>query len=430
MAIGTEIKVGLDSRAVSRGLARMASEFHNLGKTGLNAVGSITAPFAKLASLLAPAALGYGMVSLAKGASNTASEFEQMRLQFTMFTGSLEGAKTLMNELRKVDIVSNLDLATLGEGAAKLMAFGISAQEVSGIVESLSKISGGSADKFQGLTLAFGQTNQAMRLTGNEARQYVERGWNPQEQIIKRTGESVEVFRKRMEDGNVTLQEVKQSLIDVTTGEGRFAKAHELGATSFAAATSRMQSQWALLQDSFGTGMNKGLGVAFDAITKALPGFQEQGRMAGAWFGQAIVESLTGNDAKFLALGDVIGTAIGVGIKVAVQKAGWESAKLLLDNPQYKFGPLAIPAYFANKALGNEAPVKDLMIAARYNSGLGGKINALKGQVQEAAAGSSTGDGSDGVNKFGVYDFMSRWPKGAIEVKVVNEVETKGGSKF
>lgn len=281
MAVSSTILLKFSGAAVQRGLAAIKKGFSSLNKEGGKMFTSLIGGAAKWAAILGPLAAGAAFTKLAMGASETASNFEQMRMKFLMFTGTLEGAKKLFEQLRKVDLVSNLDLETLGDGAAKLMAYGAKADDVAGILEKLSKVSGGSKDAFDGLTLAFGQTMANGSLKGDDLRQYVERGWNPLQQIIARTGETMEQVRGRMENHKVTLKEVETALDDVTAGTGRFARAHELGAKTFLAATSRMQSQWALLQDSFGTPLNMKLIEIFDQITNKLPQLTSQAKAFG-----------------------------------------------------------------------------------------------------------------------------------------------------
>jgi tape measure domain-containing protein len=273
---------------------------------------SLVTPFARLSAMLAPVALAAGMTAIVKGSSEAASRFEQMELKFRMFTGSLEDAKKVMDGLRSIDIVSNLDLATLGDGQALLMAFSMSAEDALDVVEKLSKISGGSADKFASLALAFGQTKSSMKLKGDDLRQYTERGWNPLEQIMARTGETFEQVRKRMEDSKVTFDEVRMALNEVTTGSGRFAQAHELGAKTFVSATSRMKTQWMLLQNEFGKPFNVSLGKIFDRITAKIPELASQ---AKAW-GEAVGRTMTQLVDAFEQgrLGEIFMAALDMGV--------------------------------------------------------------------------------------------------------------------
>lgn len=315
MAISTSLVLKFSGAAVQKGLAGIKKGFTSMASVGKSALSSMLGPTAKLAAMLGPSAIAVGIGKLMTGASETASNFEQMRTSFVMFTCTMEGAVKLMDQLRKVDIVSNLDLETLGQGAKTLMAYGTKAEDVSGIIEKLSKISGGSADKFEGLALAFGQTTQNMSLKGDDLRQYVERGWNPLEQIMKKTGETAVQVQARMRQHKVTLDEIKWAMNDVTSGTGRFAKAHELGAKTFLAATSRMQSQWALLQDAFGTPLNTHLGAVFDSITSKLPQLQQGAKDLGEQFGKIL--SATWNSVGNGEFGTLVKDAFMSGVTTA-----------------------------------------------------------------------------------------------------------------
>jgi tape measure domain-containing protein len=288
MAVSSKIILRFDGAAVKKGLAEVKKAFGSLNKSAGGFFTDIIGKTTKWLAILGPLAAGGIFAKFTMGASETASNFEQMRMSFLMFTGSLEGAAKLMDQLRSVDLVSNLDLETLGQGAKTLMSYSLSADEAASTVEKLSKISGGSAERFQSLALAFGQSTGAGILKGDDLKQYTENGWNPLQQIMAKTGETYLQVRKRMEAHGVTLKEVKSSLVEVTSGTGRFARAHELGSKTFLAATSRMSSQWKQFQDAFGTPLNKHLVKIFDQVTARIQGLRSAAAEWGEYFGRII----------------------------------------------------------------------------------------------------------------------------------------------
>jgi tape measure domain-containing protein len=281
MSISTTFTLRFSGADVQRGLVMITRQINSLGRAASGLGKSLVTPFAGLTAMLAPAAIGAGFLSMIKNASDTASRFEQMTLKFKMFTGSLEGAKKVMQGLRDIDMVSNLDIESLGNAQAKLMAYGFTAEDALKSVERLSKVSGGNADVFSSLALAFGQTKSAMKLKGDDLRQYTERGWNPLQQIMAATGETFAEVSKRMKLGKIGFEEVNWALRSITEGTGKFAKAHDLGSKTFLAATSRMKTQYMLLQNEFGKPFNVSLGEIFDRIAAKIPLMNEEARKLG-----------------------------------------------------------------------------------------------------------------------------------------------------
>jgi tape measure domain-containing protein len=311
MAIGTTLKIGFDGASVQKGLANLAGSMKKLTVQG---VGGIVAPFAKLGALLAPTALVGGMVAFGKASSDAAANIENMKAQFELFTGSAEKTESLIKDLRKIAVESPLELTDISGGARNLLTYGVAASKVADITRELSEVSAGSAERFDRISYAFGQINSIGRLMGTELRQLTEAGFNPLENISKKTGESMMDLKKRMEDGKISLNEVEDALRDATSEGGRFYGRNAKMAQTFSGRVSMMKDQWSQLTQAFGTGMNDGLKVAIDATTNSIPKFIESFRAIGTYFGQSIYDAVAGDYSKFVAIGEFIGASIKVGI--------------------------------------------------------------------------------------------------------------------
>jgi tape measure domain-containing protein len=83
-------------------------------------------------------------------------------------------------------------------------------------------VTGGNNERFKNLALAFSQMSAAGRLMGQDVLQMINAGFNPLQQISKTTGESMIELKKRMEDGGISTQEVRQAFIDATSEGGMF----------------------------------------------------------------------------------------------------------------------------------------------------------------------------------------------------------------
>lgn len=375
MPLGVTIKIKFDSAAVQRGLAALKKGLSSLADRGKAVFSALLGPTAKLAAMLGPTALAGSLIGLVKGASDTASRFEQMSNMFLMFTGSAEGTLKIMKQLKAVDLVSNLDLETLGQGAKMLMSYGDSADDAVSTVEKLSKVSGGSAEKFERLALAMGQTAAGGSLKGDDLKQFVENGWNPLQQIMAKTGETYEQVRERMQDHKVSLAEVKFALNEVTSGTGRFARAHELGSKTFLAATSRMESQWAQLQKAFGEPLNLHLADIFDKITAKLPTLTAQAKEWGTKVGsflESVVNSFGNGDA---------GNVIKATFMLAVKMAGAELIALsTLAGEAFIKAATGKTGQGFMKWLEDINPIRGLMEGAGFNPARGSNSDVFKTQ--------------------------------------------------
>jgi tape measure domain-containing protein len=313
MAIGTTLRIEFDAKRVQRGLAQIQSK-----------VGEISKKFAKwgVATIgVGIAAASASMILFTKTSSDAAATIENMQAQFELFTGSAEKTEGLIKELRAIAVKSPLELKDISEGARMLLTYGVEAEKVAEIINQLSEVSAGSGERFQRISYAFGQISSIGRLMGTELRQLTEAGFNPLEFISKKTGETMIQLKKRMEDGKISVSEVKEALKAATSEGGRFYGLNEKMAQTFTGRVSMMKDEWFSFTAAFGEGMNKGLKTAVNAITKNLPLFQERFRLIGETLGNSISDAVNGNFDKFVAIGKMIGDVIGAAAVASFQAA-------------------------------------------------------------------------------------------------------------
>ncbi len=118
-----------------------------------------------------------GALSLiAKGAINTASDFEQARVAFEGFLKDGDKAGKLLKDLSDFAVKTPFQLPQVVEGGKQLLAYGIEADKVVDTFRVLGDISQGQVGKLDRLVLAYGQVKAATRLTGAELRQFTEAG--------------------------------------------------------------------------------------------------------------------------------------------------------------------------------------------------------------------------------------------------------------
>jgi tape measure domain-containing protein len=152
----------------------------------------------------------------------SAAQMEQISVSFEVFTGSAETAKNMLAQLKEQALKSPMQFQDITKGAQTLLGYGLTAEQVIPITKMLGDISGGNADKFNRLSLAFGQVNASGRLMGQEVRQMINAGFNPLQSISEKTGESMASLSARMKDGKISVQEVADAFTYATSEGGRF----------------------------------------------------------------------------------------------------------------------------------------------------------------------------------------------------------------
>lgn len=191
------------STNVSNSLSRLSSSLTTVGT-------SLTV------GLTAPLAL------FGKSALQTAAEIEQITISFEVFTGSAKVAGDMLTQLKEQALNSPMQFQDIAKGAQTLLGYGLTAEQVIPITKMLGDVSGGNADKFGRLALAFGQVNAAGRLMGQEARQMINAGFNPLQAIADKTGKSMAQLSDDMKKGRISVKDVGDAFIAATSEGGRF----------------------------------------------------------------------------------------------------------------------------------------------------------------------------------------------------------------
>jgi tape measure domain-containing protein len=227
------IKIGADVDDAMNKLNRLSSQLSQLAsntqRSGNRISGSmdttaksISQAFGAMGLALTTAGITTAIIGIGKAALTTAAELEQISVSFRVFTGSAEIAKNMLADLKNQALKSPMQFQDITKGAQTLLQYGLTAQQIVPITRMLGDISGGNADRFNRLALAFGQVNASGRLMGQEARQMINAGFNPLKAISDATGESMASLTQRMHDGQISVKEVGDAFISATSEGGQF----------------------------------------------------------------------------------------------------------------------------------------------------------------------------------------------------------------
>lgn len=147
-----------------------------------------------------------------------------------------------------------------------LLNYGVGKTKVMPIMSMLGDISGGSAERLQSLSLAFGQVYAKGHLAGQELLQMVNAGFNPLQAISEKTGKSMNELDKMMSAGKITVDMVTQAMQSATGEGGRFhGMMNKLGNT--------LQGRISTFMDKLNTAAAKLGNIILPVVNKALDGF-------------------------------------------------------------------------------------------------------------------------------------------------------------
>jgi tape measure domain-containing protein len=150
------------------------------------------------------------------------STVEDLTTSFKVMLGSADKAGDMVSKLKEMGAATPFEFTDLATSTKTLLNFGYTGKEVLPIMSRLGDVSMGNNVAFQSMSRTMGQINALGKLQGGDLNQLIGQGWNPLNQITKRTGETMAQVRDRMSQGKVTYKEVEQALVDVTSKGGLF----------------------------------------------------------------------------------------------------------------------------------------------------------------------------------------------------------------
>ncbi|WP_270773330.1 phage tail protein [Pauljensenia sp. OF14-1SRA] len=242
--------------------------------------------------------IGRGMVGALKDGLDYNARMEQYTTSFTTMLGDQAKAQKLVNNLKLEAARTPFGMEDLAKATQTLMGFGMSAEESQVRLKQLGDISQGDAGKFESLTLAFAQMSSTGKLTGQDLNQMINAGFNPLEEISRKTGKSIGELKEEMAKGAISADMVADAFASATSEGGRFYGAMDAQSKTFS-------GQLATLKD----GVDNLKGLLAGGLTTALAGTVMP--MVNGWVDELTGAFETGGAPAFIdTLGQILKEAL------------------------------------------------------------------------------------------------------------------------
>ena len=223
---------------------------------------------------------GMGLKELASRVISVRAEFESMETSLkVLLGGNEERLNNIMGQIKEYALASPLNTKDMVGAVQMMTSFGIEAEKSIDYLKAIGDISMGDTGKFNSLALAFSQMSSAGKLMGQDLMQMVNAGFNPLEEISRKTGKSIGELKNEMSKGAITSKMVQDAFISATSAGGKF-----YGMASEGAKT--LNGQISMLQESFDNMFNeigsKGEGVVMSAVqigTKLVENYEQVGKV-------------------------------------------------------------------------------------------------------------------------------------------------------
>lgn len=260
----------ITNQQYAKGLEHLRSKYTKVEE----ATGKATNKVSSFATSIVTATGAIMALRQARGIIAAAAEAEEAKVQLEVFTGSTQVAAKTYKELRDLAAKTPITLRGVQDAAVRLMAYGVAAEDLLPTLSRLGDISAGNSERFQFLARAYGQVQSAGRLMGQESLQLINAGFSPLLEISNKTGESMASLKKRMENGLISFEEFRQTVIDATSEGGRFFEMMEKYSRTFSGASTIFASAIQEIKIDLGEKLLPALAVVVNKTTDLVKGFQ------------------------------------------------------------------------------------------------------------------------------------------------------------
>ena len=203
------VKIGVDDQA-SKKIETLSEK---LGKGLQNA-----AKVAKAAMTV----VGTGIVALGKIGLEYNAQIESYTTDFEVMMGDAEAAARKVEELKEMGAKTPFELGDLASATKTLLAFNVSADDSTGVLQQLGDISLGNVQKLESLTRAYGKMNASQKVTLEDINMMIDAGFNPLLLVAENTGETMEEVYDRISKGGVAFEEISGAINQATSEGGQF----------------------------------------------------------------------------------------------------------------------------------------------------------------------------------------------------------------
>lgn len=249
------------------------------------------------------------------------AQMEDTTTSFEVMLGSAEAANTMLSDLIKFSDATPFEDMQITDAAKMLLNFGIAANDIMPSIQMLGDVSGGNAEKFSRLSLAFGQVSSQGKLMGQDLLQMINAGFNPLQEMSRTTGKSVAQLKDEMSKGLVTFDMVRNAFMSATGEGGKFHDMMLKQSETWHGLTSTLTGSLNSIKRSFGNIIMETLKPLLKILIKLTKVFID---FAKTERGIAILK------AAMIAIIPLFGTLIFMAAKMAIAMTGLNLSMLPL----------------------------------------------------------------------------------------------------
>lgn len=269
--------IGIDDSELRNGAAKVNRQFDEIGSHAQEVGSEIDSAFKKAGAAIGAYFTVDTIKDFAASIFKVRSEMQSLQISFETLLGSQEKANALFNEMKTFAVSTPMQLNDLASAAQTMLGFGIAAEDIMPNLKALGDISMGDTARFQSLSLAFSQMSATGKLMGQDLLQMINAGFNPLNEISKKTGKSVAELKEEMSNGAISAKMVADAFKSAAGEGGQFHGMLEKQSKGLKGALSNLEGAWQDALNSMGEQSEGVFTGVIDLATAAVKNFDKLG---------------------------------------------------------------------------------------------------------------------------------------------------------
>ena len=233
----------------------------------------------KLGSALGAIGVSFSLTELARQVVTVRGEFQKLEVAFSTMLGSKAEADALMERTVELAATTPFNLQEVSKSTKQLLAYGSTAEEVTGEIKMLGDIASGLSMPLGDLAYLYGTTRTQGRLFTQDLRQFMGRGIPIAEELAKQFGVTKDKVGELVTAGKVGFPEVQKALQAMTSEGGKFYNLMEEQSKTISGQISNLKDSIQQMFNDIGKESEGAISTAIGSVSYLVENYESIGRV-------------------------------------------------------------------------------------------------------------------------------------------------------
>ncbi|WP_394265195.1 tape measure protein [Bergeyella zoohelcum] len=248
----------LTTKDFEAGIRRIESQIRGVSKTTEQETSKMDNAFKKLSIGIGTYFSANALQGFVRELINVRGEFQKTEIAFSTMLQSKEKAKELMSQMVDLAAKTPFGLQDVTDGAKRLLAFQVPANEVVEILRRIGDVAAGLGVPLGQLIHVYGQVKAQGKLMTNDLYQFMNAGIPILAELSKVMGKSEAEIKKMVGEGKIGFTEIQQVIQNMTNEGGLFFNLMEEQSKSLSGKVANLGDAWEQMLNKIGES-NEGL---------------------------------------------------------------------------------------------------------------------------------------------------------------------------